>query len=1217
MIERATPPIAGHGRLREHLVDRSRQLFGPRDPQREDADLAAVGAGPVRPVEVLDDSLDLRQEIGVNGHDQRVRIGIGGDIDRALPSLVGVAPVVLAGQGSGEVLGVGGAKLEDAQGRHFLGLGLVEAADQGRDDLVLVPKRRHQQRVGPLDRLEEGRRPAPASDLGQLAAGEVPQELDDVRRGRVLQGHEPNVRRRADRFLKLVEDRGDLHHGLVVGDDQQGRALAVDLDAHRLGAGHVGGLLVVEAQGSLGKRLRIGPTHLEDPKRPADRHRPEVAEHLLGLGERDLVTGDDERAADGLGLDDDVDGLPPVGGRRAHHPLPRYLVERAGDLHQVAALDVVGAQLGPGRQLDAIELLDEGLELGPPLGGGVDDERVGGPHRGDVHLLGLLEVRERAPAAVPRHGRLGVEVLKRLGDVLGAGPLEPEEHRLQLGLGVARVVDAVHELLDLIEDLRVGGDHQGVGGPVGAQFHRPLAPLIGGPGGVAVAEHVGDLHGVGGADLDQSQRGQLGGLEGVEPADVALDHLVLRGLRHHVEAVGSLDDLDGRLGDRPRRIDRRRRAQQFAQGTNYIGDLGVGELDQPSGPRRRQELAGLAHGLLVDLHGVASPADEQVAGQGVELDARGRAVVGVGSLAHPVVEKVGLRDQPLGVLAAQRHHTEGEVAGVGPVERGDEGLEHRELLGPGGDHEQVQGIDGLDRRGDELGPVVRLEQLAGEGAERGHEPAGHGVGQLDLPGLAVDDGVVLDHAQRLGEAIEGRGRTDEGQHPRLAVVLALERPLRIVGLHLLVVELAGLANRHLGLDRGEPKLADVTVGPGRPIEDRQERLDRVDVLDEAGDDERSAVGPGEHLGGDHLASVEERAQRRGDRVGLAVLEGEDGDGPRRLLRLERAAVDLPEQRLRFGDGRLGADHRHLRDVVEGQDGRSLGLGQLGIELVELLDDVGRGQPHQPEGAHRPPTRHRRHVEQCDRLPQLVEPVAGALGDDRVRPLVGGHAQPRQRFLLDLDLLALLVDHVLLDAPGEERLERLHEVGCLGVLDGEDLDEAVGVGPVELVDDPKQPADLGRGLGDDQRVLLVHRGDRAVLGHHSGELLREGLGQRHVERPDDGDDLVGHHVGGQLADVGRDVLALHLRELLQVEHVLAGPEHDALGLQDDVQHPKRLGQVVLLGREVVERAVGDIGLLDDRQPRDAREEVDHLIEGRALEVEADPARSRRCGFPGHG
>jgi hypothetical protein len=162
-------------------------------------------------------------------------------------------------------------------------------------------------------------------------------------------------------------------------------------------------------------------------------------------------------------------------------------------------------------------------------------------------------------------------------------------------------------------------------------------------------------------------------------------------------------------------------------------------------------------------------------------------------------------------------------------------------------------------------------------------------------------------------------------------------------------------------------------------------------------------------------------------------------------------------------------------------------------------------------------------------------------------------------------------------------------------------------PSERVHNGQDPPHLARGLGDDQGVLLLHGRDRAVLSDHRREPLGQGLGQGHVQGTDDRDDLVVADLGRKLSHEDRDVLALHVLQLLEEEHVIADAQGHPLGLEDDVEDVQRFVERVRLGVLVVQRALGHVGLPYDRQAGRPREEIDHLVEGRALEVEPDEHR----------
>ena len=321
------------------------------------------------------------------------------------------------------------------------------------------------------------------------------------------------------------------------------------------------------------------------------------------------------------------------------------------------------------------------------------------------------------------------------------------------------------------------------------------------------------------------------------------------------------------------------------------------------------------------------------------------------------------------------------------------------------------------------------------------------------------------------------------------------------------------------------------------------------------------------------------------------------------------AVDLAEQGFGFGHRRIGADDGDLANFIKGDDGRSLVLRQRCVQLIESGDHLTRGKLHKLERSHGSAASRadRRYIKQRDRLAQLLDPGPNAFGNDRVGALVEGDAEPRHALLGRLDLFPFRIGDVPLDAFAHEGLERLHQILGLGVLDGEDLDGVFRVFAIELLNDQEKSANLGRSLGDHQRVLLLHRGHRAVFCDHHGELLGQRLGHRDVQRENNGDDLVGGNVLRHLSNKQGQCLALHLGQLLEVQHVLGDTQHHAVRLENRVEHFQSLGNRVAFGIQVVQTTIGNVGLLDHRQPGCAREEIDHLIERRALEIEADQRR----------
>jgi hypothetical protein len=819
-----------------------------------------------------------------------------------------------------------------------------------------------------------------------------------------------------------------------------------------------------------------------------------------------------------------------------------------------------------------------------------------------VDLLGLLEVRHGPAPPVHRHRRPGIQPVEGLGEISGPGAVEREDHRLPLGLPGA--VDRVHELLDLAEDIAVGGDDERVRPGVGVDLDGLLAALLGGPRVVALAQHVGQLRGLGRAYLQQLQRWQLRRLVAIEQAHGSLDHLVLGRLGHDVEAVGPLNQLDRRLGHGAGRVDRRGRGQKLAQRPDDIARTRLTQLEQPASPRRRQEPTRLGHGFLIRAHRLGLARDQQVARQGIELGGGGRAVVGIEALTEPLVDEAGLLDQGRGIGARELDHAQLEVTGAGPVERRDQRAEDGELLGQRRDHQQIERVDRLDRGRDVLRTVARLEQLAPQRRQRRYQAARLGVGNFDLTRLAVDDGVVLDHAEGCGEAALCRLGAHGREHAAAGIELDGEHPPRVGHIDLPQVQLARPVDGLLRVGGRQPHQPHRAVHVRRLVKNRDERPDRFHVGARAGDDQRPAVRAGDHLEGHELAAVEQALGRGGHGVGLGVGEGDHGDAPLGLPGHRLSTVDFIQKPRRLVDRRGRADHRDLAQVVQGKNRGALVLGQLRVELVELGRGLLGGEARQGERAQGPAVADGGHVEQHNRLPQLVDPALDPLGDDRVGAGVGREAQPRHRLLLDLHLLSLLIDDVLLDLLAQQRLERPHELLGLGVPERKELDDALGVLAIERVHDGEDPPHLARGLGDHQGVLLLHGRDRAVRGDHERQLLGQGLGQGDVQGPHDRDDLVVADLRRKLPHEDRDVLALHVLQLLEVQHVVADAQGHALGLEDDVEDVQRFVERVRLRGHVVQRALGHVRLPHHRQAGRPREEVDHLVEGRALEVEAD-------------
>ena len=212
---------------------------------------------------------------------------------------------------------------------------------------------------------------------------------------------------------------------------------------------------------------------------------------MLGLGEGDFIAGDDQRLADGFGLDDNLHGLGAVGRLRAHHTLASQIGEGARDLRRIAAFDVIGAKLRGRGQLDTIQLLNERFKLSASLRRCFDDQRVGRGLGADMHFFGFLQMRQGTTTPIQRHRRLRIQLVHRLGQIHRSREFQREDHRFAFSLGVSGAVHAIDELFDLVEDLGVCGDDQGVGRGIGVDGHGYFAPLLSRSRVVTLAQHPG------------------------------------------------------------------------------------------------------------------------------------------------------------------------------------------------------------------------------------------------------------------------------------------------------------------------------------------------------------------------------------------------------------------------------------------------------------------------------------------------------------------------------------------------------------------------------------------------------------------------------------------------------------------------------------------------------------------------------------------------------
>jgi len=562
---RATARIDRHRRRGIHLVDRLRELGGARDLQREDADLAIACRLTRRAVERLDHLLDLGEEIGVRGDDQRVGLRLGRDLHRLRALLVGRALRVLRVERGRERGGVRGAELQDAHRRRGAD-GDVDVAHDRGEELLLPRIGGDEQRVGPIEDLDR-RLAREACSLPEPARGEALDRGLRVGGLHVRKRDDPHVGAGRRRREDLPTCIGEAREGFLLAarDDRavRGVDLGVDrrLDRRRRA---LGGLEAREAQRLRDELRRVGRARVDDAHATLRGHGLQLLEQLLGLLEGGRVARDDQRAARGLGLHQHLDRLRAVDAGLRQHAARGEVAQARRDALDVALLDAVRAQLRLRRQRRAIEFGDQFLEARATLGGRLDDERVRRRIGGDEHLLLLLEMRQRPSARVERDRRRWIESIKRRREFGGACALQRDDERLarRSGARVAGTIEIVDQRADLLEHRGVRGDDERVGGGIALDAHRLRASLLGRARVVALREHGGHLRRVASAQLEEAQRRQRLGRRDVEIADEALDERQLRRLADHVQRVRRLDHADLGRRHRARRIDRRRAREE-------------------------------------------------------------------------------------------------------------------------------------------------------------------------------------------------------------------------------------------------------------------------------------------------------------------------------------------------------------------------------------------------------------------------------------------------------------------------------------------------------------------------------------------------------------------------------------------------------------------------------------------------------------------------------
>jgi len=172
-------------------------------------------------VELVDEGLDLGEYLRGGADDQRVGGGVGLDVDgRGAPDFLR-ATGVLIGEHARNGLGIGGADLDELEGRELGRLDGIEAADELGDDLVLEGLGGDEDGVGRLDGLEGGLgRGAPGlvgEDLGNLGR----EHAEDVGGFDILKVDEAGGALGRAEALGLVEQVGEAVHADGVGGDEQ------------------------------------------------------------------------------------------------------------------------------------------------------------------------------------------------------------------------------------------------------------------------------------------------------------------------------------------------------------------------------------------------------------------------------------------------------------------------------------------------------------------------------------------------------------------------------------------------------------------------------------------------------------------------------------------------------------------------------------------------------------------------------------------------------------------------------------------------------------------------------------------------------------------------------------------------------------------------------------------------------------------------------------
>ena len=422
-------------------------------------------------VEALDDGLRVLQVRARAGHHDAVRLRVRRDGDAADGLVAGVEAHHRVRDDAHDLDGRGVVELEDSRAARALG-GLVELLDDGAHGEQLIARAAEDEAVrGSVgDNLDRRRILRPALALEQLG-DERRRERGDGGGVALLQLHHAHLARL--RLARCVELRNDLRRGLdrvrLAAEDQ---AVAARVHEHLHGLGLRVKALLDEA-GNLGGQRRLEPndarflTHrlladgveLPDDGFDAGDFRVRAADHDAVV----LRVGDDRgRAAGRLALPPELLGVElrdergQVGGR------PRV---------QLHGAELAGQILCRG----GVELHHQLAHAGQILRRGQHDDLLAAGVGDELRL----HLRVRAGAAHLRE-ELGGE-----GDDFGRGLGAHGEDNHLAALRRGREVHNLHELLNLLQLLRRGGDE------------HPVVRVVSDDGGLGLAFVTAVSHAVG------------------------------------------------------------------------------------------------------------------------------------------------------------------------------------------------------------------------------------------------------------------------------------------------------------------------------------------------------------------------------------------------------------------------------------------------------------------------------------------------------------------------------------------------------------------------------------------------------------------------------------------------------------------------------------------------------------------------------------------------